>query len=376
MPAKERGERLIGRFDLLAARKRLSSRPMRGLTPRHRAARQFLGPLAVWALLASGCTSEADRAAKARIFSPEDPSPDLLKAAERLDVAQAASDPALWTRLLQMDRLESTRRLGAHEAKSRVKFRWTLDKEVVELAEGYTFLTDASGHFTTTITNDQDAGLEFVWTDGRAFARSRYGPFRERRIDRAQHDAWRDRATGSLREVFDLYDGRLKAVSKGKGEHRGRAALRFAFVIEDRSGQGPVVDNAPPRLFPKVLGASGELVTGPDDDTARRIAFAQHRVPQAASGHVLIDEQTGVVLDAHLEGVFMVPDQSTDAQPGPAARLTVSVDFEVTPKKDVKISPPENIASTAIPHGLLDPLGFLGDAAPRPAAAEPADEDE
>lgn len=349
---------------------------MRGLTLRHRAAQLFLALVAGLAILASGCTSEADRAAKARIFSPEDPSPDLLKAAEELDVAQASSDPALWTRLLHMDRLESTRRIGGHEAKSQVKFNWTRAKEVVSLTENYAFATDANGHFTTTITNDQDAGLEFVWAEGRAFARSRYGPFRERRIDRAQHDAWRNRATGSLREVFDLYEGRLKALPKGKAEHRGRSALRFAFLLEDNSGQALPVDNAPPRLFPKVPNASGELVTGPDDDTARRIAFAQHKVPQSASGHVLVDEATGVVLEAHLKGTFMVPDQSNGDQPGPAARLEVSVDFEITPKANVKISPPTDVASTAIPHGLQDPLGFLGDAAPRPAAAEPADADD
>lgn len=349
---------------------------MRSLTLRHRAAQFFLGPFAGLALLASGCTSEADRAAKARIFSPEDPSPDLMRAAEQLDVTQAGTDATVWARLLHMDRLESTRRIGAHEAKSKVKFRWTREKEVVSLAEDYAFATDAAGHFTTTITNDQDAGLEFIWADGRAFARSRYGPFRERRIDRAQHDSWRNRATGSLQEVFDLYEGRLKAAPKGKAEHRGRTAQRFAFVLSDGAAQTPPEGNAPPRLFPKVRDASGELVTGPDDDTARRLAFARHKVPQSASGHVIFDEATGVILDAHLEGTFIVPDPSNDAQPGPAARLTVSVDFELTPKPDVKISPPEQVVSTAIPHGLLDPLEFLGDAAPKPAPAEPADEDE
>lgn len=344
---------------------------MKPLTLRHRAARPIFGTLAGLALLmAGGCTAEEDRAAKARIFSAEDPSPDLLRAAEVLDVTQASSDPTVWTRLLHMDRLESTRRIGAHQTQAQVKFHWSRDKEDVKLAEKYEFVTDAAGHFKTTIENDQDAGLEFVWAQGRAFARSRYGPFRERRIDRAQHDAWRNRATGSLREVFDLFDGRLNARAKGPGKHQGRTAQRFAFVLEDQSGLAPVVDNLPPRVFPKVPDASGELVTGPDDDTARRIAFARNKVPQSASGHVLIDEATGVILEARLEGSFIVPDQSSDAQPGPGARLKISVDFELTPKTEVAISPPEKVVSTEIPHGLQDPLGFLGDAAPRPAAAE------
>lgn len=327
-------------------------------------------------LALAGCTDAADRAARDRIFSPEDPSPDLLRAAEKLDVSQAGSDAAVWARLLRMDRLEATRRLGAHEASTQVSFEWTRDGRKVRLSEEYAFRTDAEGSFQTTITNDQDAGLEFVWAEGRAFARSRYGPFRERRIDRAQHDVWRDRATGALREIFDLYEGRLRPSPSGAGEHLGRRALKFGLTLGDRWGQPPAALNAPPRLFPKVLDANGELVTGPDEDTARRLDFAERKVPRSASGEVLIDEATGVVLAARFDGVFTVADQVTGDAPAQEAQLALSMKFSLTPARDVSIKPPEKVVSTAIPHALKDPLGFLGDAAPRPAQAEPPDEDE
>lgn len=324
----------------------------------------------------AGCPDAADRAARDRIFSAEDPSPDLLRAAQKLDVAQAGADAAVWARLLQMDRLEATRRLGAHEASTTVSFEWTRDGRKVDLVETYAFRTDAEGSFQATITNDQDAGLEFVWADGRAFARSRYGPFRERRIDRAQHDVWRDRATGALHEIFDLYEGRLRPSPLGAAERHGRRALRFGLTLGDRWGDPPAPLNAPPRLFPKVLDASGQLVTGPDEDTAHRLAFADRKIPRSAGGEVLIDEATGVVLEARFEGAFSVADQPTGDAPTQEAQLALSMKFELTPAREVIIKPPDKVVSTAIPHALQNPLEFLGDAAPRPAQAEPADEDE
>lgn len=329
---------------------------------------------AALALLAFACTSEADRQAKQRIFSPEDPSPDIVRAAESLDVAGAESTPELWNRLMRMDRLESTRRLGAHEAKTKVTFRWKRAGAVVALTEEAEFATDASGHFKALLTNDEDAGLEFIWTDGRAFAKSRYGPFRERRIDRAQHDVWRNRATGSLQEVFELYDGQLRPRAEGRVAHAGRDARRYSFVLGERFGEAAPERDLPPRVFPKFKNAEGELVTGPDDDTARRIAFAERRIPRSAKGEVIIDDTTGVILKARLEGTFTVADPRIGDAVGEEAELVVTVDFLVTPKDGVKISPPEQVVSTAIPHGLKDPLSFLGDAKPAQAPAEPEDD--
>lgn len=327
--------------------------------------------LFVLALIAVACADEADRAAKARIFSPEDPAPDLQRAAEALDSSGASSDPALWKRLWTMDRLEATRRLGAHKATTKVSLKWTRAGRTVDLVEEYKFETDANGDFRAVIQNDEDAGLEFVWAGGEAFAKSRFGPFRRRRIDRAQQDVWRDQATGALRTAFELGNGRLRATPAGPIDVRGRSGHRFALALGEQWGEAEAASDAPPVLFGQVRDAKGALVTGPDDDTRRRLDFDRHVKPESVAGHVVFDAKTGVILEGRLQGRYAVPEGDEAG-----ARLALDIVFDVRPDEAVKVEKPAKIADTNIPHAVKDPLGFLGitDKKKGAAAAEPADE--
>ncbi|MGZ3481174.1 MAG: hypothetical protein ACXU81_12535, partial [Myxococcaceae bacterium] len=54
-------------------------------------------------VLLAACTDPVDRAAKERIFSPEDPPPSVSSAKETLDAQKLASDPKLAHRVVDMD---------------------------------------------------------------------------------------------------------------------------------------------------------------------------------------------------------------------------------------------------------------------------------
>ena len=82
-------------------------------------------PLLIAALLcAASCKRSEDEAARARIFSPEQPVGELPEAKEQLQGGQLADDPALMRRVLHMQRREIDQRIGPHKAQQRVQFAW------------------------------------------------------------------------------------------------------------------------------------------------------------------------------------------------------------------------------------------------------------
>lgn len=324
--------------------------------------------LALVALVAAvaGCADPADRAAKARIFSPEEPAEDLQRAKEPLAVRDAATDPAVFRRLLTMSRLEATRRLGAHRATTTVQFRWTRAGRTVALTEKDELVTDASGQFRAVTTNDQDAGLEVVWVDGRAYAKSRYGPFRARRMDRAQQDAWRDRATPALGTIDGLFQRRLHLSPLGPADKGGRPALKFALLLGEPWGPDGSPRGLPPMSFGHFrVPGEDKARAGPDPDTARRLDFERRRVPEKVSGELLVDEATGVVLAATVKARFNVPGLPQE----PAAALDLEVAFDVVPDASARVAAPADVTQARLAHAVNNPLWFLGDGA-APARAE------
>lgn len=329
--------------------------------------------LALIALAPGACADAADRAAKARIFSPEEPPSAILRAREPLDVSAAGGNAAIWQRIWRMDRREVTERLGAHTAAADVKFRWTRAGRTVALAEEQRFETDGAGQFRARISNDQEGGLEFVWAGGQAFARSRYGEFRLRRVDRAQHDAWRDQATAAPRTVWELFDRRLRGTVAGRTTHEGRPAVKYALVLGEPLGEAEPEPDLPPVLYGLVKDAAGEkLVPGPDVDTARRLEFDRRRLPERLTGEAVLDERTGVLLRLDAKARFSMPGGD-----GPGATLDLDATYAVEPKPALVIEPPKKVHTPKLPHAVNKPLWFLGDDAPAAATtpAEPAEDD-
>lgn len=322
--------------------------------------------VAVALVLAAGCSNKLDQAAKARIFSPEEPAADIQRAAESIQVPDAASDGALWDRLWRMDRLEVTHRIGAHRAHGTVHFKWSLGDREVALGEEQLFETDAAGDFHATSTNTQDGGLEFIWTDGKAYARNRFGPFHERRTDRAQQDTVREQATSALRTAFELFGRRLHGTAAGTGHSNGHSGTRFTLSLGP--AWGPVDDStAPPPVYGQTRATPHDpLKPGPDADTAHRLAFDQHEEPVRVSGEILVDE-SGVILKASLKSHFQMFEKGAKTP----ALLDLDITYDLEPKSAITIAAPKDIVALKLPHVVNDPLWFT-----RANAAAPAHDEE
>jgi len=316
----------------------------------------FLAALCAFAAVASwSCNRDsADRAAKKRIFSPEDPPRVVASAKEKLNAGSLGSDPALARRVLRMDAAETTERLGAHRYQAAVKFEWGTRGNQLELTENRTLEAGAggvSGDFHAVVGNSHDQGMDVIRVHGDVFARGKYGPYRQRLRDRGMAERVREEVFGALRDFDSLFLGRLKLEPYGQTTSDGRSAQRYRVTL------GPAVQLASANAA--ALPAPLEPKGGPDGATLNRRRFADKREPQEISGEIWVDDETAVVLHAKLEGRIKVP---AEGEQGKEAFVRLTLDSGVSDiGRDLSLHAPEQyLPDEDKPPGIADALDRFG----------------
>lgn len=314
--------------------------------------RRYAPAMAVLAVLC--CKRSEDEAARARIFSPDEPVGAAAEAKEPIDARGLERDSNLAQRVLQMPQSEIEARLGAHKAQQRVQFAWFRGPGLpdggseVSLSEETTLSQAASGDFSVRLVNDHNQGLELVWVKGQVFVKSLYGPFHERRTDRTDAQRIREQALSGL-ATFDRLARGLKLKLAGETTAEGRRVVRYTVT-----GFGGRAAQAEKSDLPRAEYPEGK---SPDPDTARRLELWEKEEPAAVSGTVLVDADTGAPLACDLEGNFKVASGSK----GPAAELDLhSVLVTTALGKEVAVKAPQAEPEPSAPHAVKDPLRFLG----------------
>jgi hypothetical protein len=309
--------------------------------------------LAALALAWAGCSDPVDKAAKARIFSPEDPPKVVASAAEKLPPEEVADDVRVARRVLGMDAAEVTERLGPHAYKATVTYEWTSEATPlpVKLTETRTLQAGpggVNGDFHGVLENSRDQGLEVLRVGGKVYARNRYGKYRQRSRDRGMAERTRAELTGAVRDVDSLFKGRMKLKPEGTVTYEGRTAWRYSVTL------GPEVPAQDARVIPALLTPKG----GRDETTRRRLNFFEQRVPESLSGEVLVDAQTSAVLKVRVDGRLGVPKEKTNEP----ASLRLTLESAITDiGKDPKLQPPEDFLPDADkPQGIADALDRFG----------------
>src|SRR2546427_1632438 len=320
--------------------------------------------LATALLLASACKRGGDEAARARIFSPEQPVGELPQAKEQLDSGRLADDPKLARRVLHMPRAEIEQRIGAHRAQQRVQFAWFRGPGLadggseVSLAEEATLLDAPGDDFSVRLVNDHNQGFELVWVKGEVFVKGLYGAFHKRRTDRSDPARIREQALSGL-ATFDRLARGLKLRHAGESTTEGRRVVRYAVAGSGaRAGEKDESDLPPPHYPENRI----------DPDTGRRLELWDKEEPVTVSGTVVIDAQTAAPLGCDLRGRFRVAGDGA----APVAEMSVhSVLVTSAIGKDPKLKAPEAEPEPSVPHAVKDPLRFLRKG---PGAAPPAEE--
>jgi hypothetical protein len=301
------------------------------------------------------CADPVDKAAKKRIFSPEDPPQAVAAASEKLPPQDVADKPAVARRVLGMSAAEATERIGAHKYSAAISWEWSAAGKNVRLKENRELLAGPggmSGDFFATLSNTNNMGLEVMRVGGKVYARSTYGKdgagrYRQRLRDRGMAERMRDEAFGAVRDFDQLFRGRLRLAAQGTSSFEGRTAWKYVVTLADASA-------ATSSTLPPVAEPKG----GSDDTTKRRRAFYELRTPRTLQGEIYVDADTSVVLKTHLDGRLAVAsDGGTDAELrlvldstmteiGKSPRIEVPKDF--LPDEDK----PEGIAAALKRFGI------------------------
>ncbi len=284
--------------------------------------------LALLLLLFAKCVDPVDRAAKQRIFSPEEPTKAKGAAAQHVPAHRLADDPALMERVFSMNSVEVWERIGPFRYTAEAAFEWTRKEKTVRLRETRELEQASISEFHLRTDNSRDHGLEYILVKGRIFARSKYHNYRERKGNRYQAEMLRDDVYGGIDTIQSLLNKRLALRKKPTFSVvvAGRKAYKYAFILDRK----PSSANAP--TLPKIQYPEG----GPDPQTGLGIAFAQKREPRSVEGELLIDEETGVPLRMELTARLEVPDSETKAE------LVVLWKSELTTKKVITLKLPSS----------------------------------
>ncbi|MBI5548520.1 MAG: hypothetical protein HY901_31950 [Deltaproteobacteria bacterium] len=331
--------------------------------------------LAVAAALFCACPNEVDRAAKKRIFSPEEPPKAKLAAAEPIAVDEIAESADSTYRVLAMSAAEAFERIGPFRFKATASFDWTYGKEAVSLSEQRSLEQASALEYALHTENSRDYGMDLVRLTDRTFAKSKYHPFRERKRDRGQSDLMREDVFGALRSAQTLLSNRLALVRDRQEDVLGRKAKRFNFMISEKPlrALGPDPWKLPPVQYP---------ANGPDEATKRRVDFENLRKPRSVEGAVWVDLETGVPLKSQLTATIIAPGEEQDE-----ARLVLKIQTELKPSAEpIAIAAPESfLPDQDRPTGIAAALerfdmkradaGVASGAPSKPADAEDSPED-
>lgn len=310
--------------------------------------------LAVIALFAAACTDPVDKAAKQRIFSPEDPPQAVAAASQKLPPEDVADNPAIARRVLGMGAAEATERIGPHHYAATITWEWTSAGKNVRLKETRDLLSGPggmSGDFLARLSNSNEQGLEVVRVGGKVFARSTYGKdgagkFRHRARDRGIAERMREEAFGAVRDFDQLFRGRLKLTANGTSTIEGRTAWKYTVSLADVPVETST-SKLPPVAVPK---------GGVDDTTKRRQVFFDQRTPRTLQGEVHVDLATSVVLKARLDGRIGVKAQDGEAE----LRLTLDSSMNNIGTDPKVAQPKEFIPDEDKPDGVAAALSRFG----------------
>jgi len=220
--------------------------------------------------------------------APLPPPPDAYALGESPEVA---------ARVVGMPYREVAARLGAHRLQSKIEYTFQRGNAQVALQETALLVQAADGGFRLKVENQASQGYELLFTGGQLFVRQRYGKFHPRDLLEAQHLRWRDEATRGYAALVRLFRGRLFLSKQGLARHHGRDAMRYGIAL----GPGPAnLPGAP--AAPQPPAGVSRYVFPIEPTPSEEDGWRDRAEPQEALGSLLVDTDTGVLLEVSFRG--------------------------------------------------------------------------
>lgn len=296
------------------------------------------------ALPACGGCDEGDGMDKerVRVWGREKVTETLKARAEQpLDAHALDERPDLKQRILGMGFDEVVARLGFVTYRGKASFALSRNKHNLEVYEDSLIERGLHGSFRVLQKDAEGAVLrETVYNNGVYYARNGAGKLRVQGIRQDETGVTQEQAFEALKSFTAYYGPRLGLSEAGTGSVKGRAAVKYELILLEGS----------------------ELVEVP--------GMKGQKKPVSIRGVVLVDEATGVPLQADMDGRLDIPPASpgtetstATATPGEAApgwgKLTFHLDFVLETTEGAEVKPGEFVGAISRRPVDLNPTAFL-----------------
>src|SRR5262249_29280175 len=151
----------------------------------------------------------------------------------------------------------------------------------------------------------------------------------------------REEIFAALHSYDALFLGRLALTPNGATTYQRRPGFKYGVTLARDQNRSLDSTPKPPLPLPK---------SGVDPGTVRRSAFWEQRQPKSVKGEIIVDQKTGVVLHARLEGRLAVPA----ARGNPEAELDLALESALS---NVGVNPALEAPKDFLPD-VDKPLGI------------------
>jgi hypothetical protein len=224
-----------------------------------------------------------------------------------IDITALPSDPSIQQRVNTIGFPEAAKRLGPHRYTSDIHFSIKKGDTEATVAESAKIELARNGDFRTTVENNGGLGYELVFSNGHYYIRNRYSVFHEDETFSNEHLRLRDSAYGGWAAIYRLYRGRLSFQRPLSINRYGRTMVRYSIGL---SASTPSLPGTTPQ--PSVPVGVTKYVYPIKATAAEKDAWRDYTNPVEARGTILVDAETGVVVNVEFDGslAFSAPSPS------------------------------------------------------------------
>jgi hypothetical protein len=328
-------------------------------------------PLFVALTLVGGCSKPENKAAKERLSKPEPPDPLIAKSEEVIMTGNLADDDKVRDRVNRMGFAEVARRLGSLKLHTVGRLSFNRAGLNVDSSEVIDVVQSPDGDFSVAVKTGDGSTQDLVFANGVLFLKNNNGRWRASRDPVGERNNLLQDSTGVWRSFYDLFEHAASFTPRGETSYQGRSAHKFGISVDDKSDEarGLGAEDGPrPRLHVPDAGTA-DAGNAPVVDEKGMQEWVSNRVrkwrkrarPAGGSGEILVDRETGVLLQVRFKGDLVVGDGRAPA------RLHVEIEHDVSDvDRDLQVVVPKDAIDEVVrkkwpvaPRELLEEEGIV-----------------
>lgn len=209
-------------------------------------------------------------------------------------VESLPSDAAVRQHILYMPFGEAALRLGSLKFAADNRFVFTTDTREYEQSDHSEIAQDTSGNSHLRIKNGSSQ-IETYAVDNRAYIRSDVGHLREQSTHSVDIETWQETAFSGLGQMLEIFGRRVMLTPQDSPVIEKRQTQRFRVKLAPVGEESPGGDSLTPYY--------SRLPIAPV------ASWREQAQPLDLTGAIWVDNETGVVLKAELDGRVQIRDR-------------------------------------------------------------------